>query len=78
MSQKGNHTWDIIIDYHRCPSCGYIFESREGYEYYFGKYLKNLECSRCGNLFTVTKKGTKTFGPVFGEGENAEVQWGDR
>lgn len=63
---KGNHTWDIIIQYHRCPKCGVIMESRLDYEYRLGKYQKDLECERCGHRFTLTKKTKPTFGPLWG------------
>ena len=32
MTQKGEHTWDLVVDYHRCPKCGYINESRVEYQ----------------------------------------------
>ena len=75
MAQKGEHTWDLILQYHRCPKCGYIIESRQDYEYHLGKYQKDLECSRCHNRFTLTKQTKPTFGPLFGEAEHPEFTW---
>lgn len=75
MTQKGPHTWDIIIQYHQCPKCGYINESREDYEYRLGKYQKDIRCERCGNNFTLTKRARPSMGPFFGEGDHAEVDW---
>lgn len=75
MTQKGEHTWDIVIRYHRCPKCGYIMENREDYHYRLGKYQKDLVCNRCGTAFTETKKARHTFGPLFGEGDHPEFTW---
>lgn len=75
MTQKGEHTWDLVLDYHRCLNCGYIFESRQKYEYRFRKYQKDLECPRCKHLFTVTKETKPTFGPLIGDPQPAEVDW---
>lgn len=50
------HTWDIILDYQRCPKCGNITESRNKYIYQLGLYQKDVTCNHCGNVFIVTKK----------------------
>lgn len=55
MRHTGNHTWDIFIAYHRCPSCDYISESREDYQLRDGKEQKDITCMRCGHVFTLTK-----------------------
>lgn len=75
MSQRGSHTWDRAIHYHRCPFCSFIFESRKIYEYLLGKYQKDLECLRCNKKFTVTKNTRLTFGPLLGEPEHVEIDW---
>lgn len=75
MPQKGNHTWDLIVQYHRCPKCGLIIESRNDYEYRLGKYEKDLECPRCKHLFTETKQRKPSFGPLIGEPQPKEVDW---
>lgn len=77
MGQKGKHTWDIHITYHRCPSCGYVFEDRGVYEYVLGKYIKNLECARCGKTYTIDNANKPTLGPLFGEPAAPEVEWRD-
>lgn len=77
MSQEGEHTWDIVIDYHRCPKCGYILESRDKYQYRMGKYVKQLECERCHHQFMVTKSTEPRFGPLLGEPQPAEFDWGE-
>ena len=64
--QKGNHTWDIITQYHKCPKCGSILESRFDYEYRLGKYEKDLICDQCGHHFTLIKKTKPAFGPLWG------------
>ena len=64
--QKGNHTWDMIIQYHRCPKCGAIIESRFDFEYRLGKYVKDITCDKCNHCFTITKKIKPTFGPLWG------------
>lgn len=75
MTQKGAHTWDLIVYYHRCPSCGFIMESRQAFEYRLGKLQKDLECPRCHNPYTVTKVVKPSAGPFFGEGDPAEITW---
>lgn len=75
MTQKGPHTWDLIVQYHRCPKCGFVMESRTDYEYRLGKYQKDIECERCGNRFTLTKRTRPSMGPLFGEGDHVEVEW---
>lgn len=75
MTQKGPHTWDLIMHYHRCPVCGRIFDSRVDYEDRLGKYQKDLECPACGHSFTVTKIRKLQAGPFFGDGDRAEVTW---
>jgi hypothetical protein len=76
MTQNGTHTWDIIIHYHRCPGCGFIIESREDYHYRMGKYQKDLTCSRCQRRFTITKPTRLRFGPLIGNPQPPEVDWG--
>lgn len=75
MTQKGIHTWDLIVHYHRCPKCGYIIESRKDYLYYQGEYQKQLECGRCHESFSVIKKSKPSFGPLIGEPEPIEMEW---
>jgi uncharacterized C2H2 Zn-finger protein len=66
MTQKGTHTWDLILHYHLCPHCGYIFESRADYQYRLGSYQKDLECPRCHTQFMVTRNRKHHFGPLLG------------
>ncbi len=75
MTQKGTHTWDLIVQYHRCPKCGYIIESRENYQYCLGRYQKDLQCTRCQQFFTVFKQRRPSFGPFFGDSEPIEIDW---
>ena len=75
MSQKGPHTWDIIIQYHGCPNCGHIIESREDFKYRLGKYVKELQCPACQKQFTLTKSTKPRFGPFFGDPEVVEWDW---
>lgn len=79
MSQRGEHTWDRILQYHRCSNCGYILESRENYQYRLGGiYQKELECPRCGQKFTLTKPRKPSFGPLIGDPQPIEVEWNDK
>ena len=55
MTQKGIHTWDLVLKYHECPQCGNIIESRQDYYLEGKKYVKQLVCPRCQNEFRVTK-----------------------
>ena len=75
MAQKGEHTWDMIFHYHRCPECGFIIESREDYEYRLGHYVKTLDCPRCHGSFTLEKETKPTFGPLIGEPQPVEWDW---
>lgn len=75
MLQKGTHTWDLNLSYHRCPACGFIFESREGCRYRMGLYQKELECERCGHQYTFSKQKQPRFGPLLGEPQPVEVDW---
>ena len=64
--RRGTHTWNITIQYHRCPQCGKIIESREDYIYRLGKYEKTLRCERCKHLFKIIKPHRTKFGPLWG------------
>jgi uncharacterized C2H2 Zn-finger protein len=75
MSQKGTHTWDLNLFYHRCPKCGYIIENRDGWSYRLGKYEKDLACTRCGHAFTAVKPSKPRFGPLIGEPQKPEFDW---
>lgn len=75
MTQKGEHTWDLILQYHRCPQCNFIIESREDYLFTNKAWTKDVSCPRCGNHFTVTKTRKKTFGPLIGTPQPPEIDW---
>lgn len=61
MNKGGNHTWEIIIDYHKCPACGLIIESRQRFNRKSGKWVKELNCSRCNHQFSIEKKPSVPF-----------------
>lgn len=69
--RHGNHTWDFVLHYYRCPQCGYIIENRDKFEPRFHRLEKDLNCPRCAHAFTVAKKVQPTFGPLLGH--NPEV-----
>ncbi len=73
--QKGSHTWDLVLQYHQCPHCGWIIESREDYHYRLGHDVKDLVCSKCHHQFTLIKTRKPRFGPLFGTAEVAEWDW---
>lgn len=75
MAQKGTHTWDLYLRYHRCPKCGFIIESRQDFENRFGEYVKELVCNRCQHHFTLSKHEKITFGPFTGDPQPAEFNW---
>lgn len=75
MTQKGEHTWDIVIDYHQCPSCGFINEDRKEYQENKGTLTKEIACCRCGKPFTIQKKLVKHFGPLFGQATPPDYTW---
>ncbi len=64
--QHGNHTWDMVLHYYRCPHCGYILENRQKFERRFNDLQKELLCPRCRHIFAVVKKIRPTFGPLLG------------
>lgn len=79
VSEKGSHTWDIIIEYHRCPNCEFINENRKKYQYRLGKQQKEVECQRCHHLFVVTKKvPTPKLKPIFADADTVEIDWDER
>lgn len=67
MRKGGNHSWDMTVYYHRCPECGYIFESRQGYSDILGDYLKEETCPRCEKEFQLKKIKRPSFGPLLGK-----------
>ncbi len=75
MTQKGLHTWDLVIEYHRCPKCGCINESRNGYSRNKDEWTKTVTCSRCGNQFVARKERKATFGPLIGDPQPIEIDW---
>ena len=75
MTQKGDHTWDMYLRYHRCPKCGYIIENRANFENRFGKYVKEMICPRCKYRFEEIRAQKPTFGPFTGDPEPAEFNW---
>ena len=84
MTQRGEHTWDLTITYHRCSQCGYILENRDIYQYrkeseYKDKegYYKDLECPRCHHKWTAKKPARSTIGPFLGEPEPVEIDWSE-
>lgn len=77
MGSKGDHTFKIELTYEQCPHCKKVIESRKGYEYEMGLYVKREECPYCKKEFKREKK-TGTIGPLFGEASKPEMEWGDR
>jgi ssDNA-binding Zn-finger/Zn-ribbon topoisomerase 1 len=75
MTQQGEHTWDMVIDYKRCPKCGYINENRDEFQYRMGSWVKDITCGRCGNAFTVKDERKATFGPLIGRPQPPEITW---
>ena len=53
--KHGNHTWDLVLHYHRCKHCGYINENREKFQKKFNLLQKTVLCTKCSQSFTVTK-----------------------
>jgi hypothetical protein len=75
MTQKGGHTWDLVIHYHCCPSCGNIIESRQDFEYLLGEWIKEIICEKCDHAFKLTKKRRPAFGPLIGNPQPKEIDW---
>ncbi|MDP1880952.1 MAG: hypothetical protein Q8K60_08450 [Parachlamydiaceae bacterium] len=64
--QHGNHTWDCILFYHRCPKCGYINENNDKFDKMYNQLEKTVLCLRCHHRFTIIKKQNSSFGPLLG------------
>lgn len=76
MTQKGSHTWDILIDYHLCPECKHIVENRQEYSLKSGQYVKEMKCPSCGHSFSVFK-AKKPRWSLFA-GSDADWDWPER
>jgi hypothetical protein len=75
MSQQGTHTWDLVLQYHCCPECGTIIESREDFHYQMGSWLKEIQCTKCKKIFLVKKQQKLKFGPLLGVEQSPEWEW---
>lgn len=75
MTQKGLHTWDLVLQYHRCLRCGNIIESRIDFTYRLGTWVKDVRCDRCGHSFEVAKVRKPAFGPLIGDPQPYEIDW---
>lgn len=75
MTQKGEHTWDLVLDYQRCQKCGRIIENREEFRYEMGSWVKDVSCDHCGHAFTVIDKPKPAFGPLIGTPQPPEIFW---
>ena len=78
MTQKGEHTWDLHVDYQRCPDCGNINESRVEFQQHKELWSNEIMCTRGGHTFIVSKKRKKTFGPLFGTPQPPEFNWEEK
>ncbi len=81
--QHGNHTWDIVTSYERCPNCAYINEDRNKY------ILIPVESCNLGNAKVLAIQRSK-MGPYtdmnqffivesrgFGTAEIAAFNWNE-
>ncbi len=75
MTPKGSHTWCTILQYHLCPKCKRIIESRQDYSCRSGHYIKEMKCHYCGHEFTLTQTRKVQFAPLFGSEEPVEWEW---
>jgi len=75
MSQKGQHTWDISVHYHRCPKCGFIIEDRQEFQLKDGKWVKDVTCEECGEDLQFEKARKAKFGPLIGTPQPPEFDW---
>ena len=77
MPQKGTHTLDLVVMYHRCPKCDFIFESRKPFHVENGKYLKEETCPRCQHIFEDQVKPDSPLGALLhlGAPTKPEFTW---
>lgn len=52
MPQRGPHTWDFLMTYHRCPHCGYVQSSQQVFVKRLGLWQKEITCLRCKKGYT--------------------------
>jgi hypothetical protein len=70
------HSFEIQVDYQRCPDCGFIIEDRKKYNYKMGKVQKKVHCDRCCKDFVIERGVKPTFGPLLGDlTSKPEVDW---
>lgn len=54
--QLDNHTCPLVWEYHTCPKCKKITESRQAYKRFDdGSYRKKVACKKCHETFEVSK-----------------------
>lgn len=70
FAARGTHDWDMHLEYHRCPSCGYIEECRKPYEARFERFEKDRQCGRCGYVYTVNRFRMLPQEPLLERSEN--------
>jgi len=76
MSQSGEHTWDLHLEYQKCSQCGKIFEDRRDYDLSNGQYEKTIECPFCKKQLSFSKpKKASRFFPLFGKEQPPEMLW---
>lgn len=78
MTQKGNHTWDIILDYHLCPNCKRIVENRQDYMLSSGQYVKEIKCPYCDHQFSCFKEKKARWSLFSGSDDAPEWDWPER
>lgn len=78
MTQRGSHTWDMVIDYHLCPNCKRIIESRQNYLYTSGRCVKEIQCPYCEHAFSVSKDKKAHWSLFSGSDEVPEWDWPER
>ncbi len=62
--QQNNHTHPLTWHYHRCPTCGFVQESRQDYRKQDGGlWTKKVHCQRCNEHY----QEKHTMAPIVGE-----------
>ncbi len=78
MTQKGSHTWDLVIDYHVCPTCKRIIEDRQNYIRVSKRLAKEIKCPYCEHVFSAIKESKPQWALFSGNDEIPDWDWPEK
>lgn len=78
MVQKGSHTWELVWQYHLCPHCQHIIESRCDYTLNNNQLVKEITCPYCYQNFIEEKPLKRRSRSLFKSHEPVEWDWPEK